>query len=328
MRQPTQGIHHITALASNPQRNINFYTQVLGQRLVKTTVNFDDPGTYHFYYGDQVGSPGTIMTFFPWPHARRGVTGNGEVAVTAYAIAPESVAYWQERLAEHSVSLSEPETRFGQTVIPLADPDGTRLELITYPEAKVPSHWEHGPVPAEHALRGFHGVTIWVGESEQTAELLTQTLGYQFVEQAGSRLRYRSAGQGAGQFVEDPRSGTDRVDLVVRPNQPRGRMGAGSVHHVAFRARDDVEQRGWQREVARLGYGVTEVRDRQYFHSIYFREPSGVLFEIATDPPGFTLDEPVAELGQGLKLPPWLEPQRAMIAQKLPSIQVTEQANA
>lgn len=321
MRQPTQGIHHITALASDPQRNVDFYTQVLGQRLVKTTVNFDDPGTYHLYYGDQVGSPGTIMTFFPWPHARRGVTGNGEVAVTAYAIAPESVAYWQERLAEHSVPLSEPETRFGQTVIPLADPDGTRLELITHPEASVPSQWEHGPVPAEHALRGFHGVTIWVSESEQTAKLLTETLGYQFVEQAGSRLskmpgrvRYRSAGQGAGQFV----------DLMVRPNQPRGRMGAGSVHHVAFRTRDDAEQREWQREVARLGYGVTEVRDRQYFHSIYFREPSGVLFEIATDPPGFTLDEPVAKLGQGLKLPPWLEPQRAMIKQKLPTIQIAD----
>ncbi len=326
MRQPTQGIHHITALASNPQWNVDFYTQVLGQRLVKTTVNFDDPGTYHLYYGDQVGSPGTIMTFFPWPHARRGVTGNGEVAVTAYAIAPESVAYWQERLAEHGVPLSEPETRFGQTVIPLADPDGTRLELIIQPDVEVPSHWEDGPVPAEHALRGFHGVTIWVSQSEQTAELLTQTLGYQFVGQEGLRQRYRSAGQGVGQFV----------DLLVRLNQPRGRMGAGSVHHVAFRTGDDDEQREWQHEVAKSGYGVTEVRDRQYFHSIYFREPSGVLFEIATDPPGFTLDEPVAELGQGLKLPPWLEPQRAMITQKLPSIQipplsgaqVTEQADA
>jgi glyoxalase family protein len=313
MTATIKGIHHITAMASDPQRNIDFYTRVLGQRLVKRTVNFDDPGTYHLYYGDKVGNPGTIMTFFPWPHAKRGTLGNGEVVAIAYAIRPESVEYWWERLAQFDVEVTQ-ETRFGQTVMVFKDPDGITLELITDEEAELPQHWDTGPIPAEHALRGFHGVTIWVEQSEYSALLLTEVFSYTLVAQEGERQRYGAVSDEVGLYV----------DLVARPGQPAGKMGAGSVHHIAFRTPDEAEQLEWQREISNVGFGVTPVRDRQYFQSIYFREPSGVLYEIATDTPGFPADEAVETLGQELKLPAWLEPRRPQIEQRLIPIKVPE----
>lgn len=313
--QPIQGIHHITALASNPQRNVNFYTQILGQRLVKRTVNFDDPGTYHLYYGDNVGSPGTIMTFFPWPHARRGTVGNGEVAATAYAIAPDALGYWQERLTAHGITVFAPQTRFGATVLPFLDPDGMVLELVTEEEGVGLPHWENSSVPRDHALRGFAGVTIYADSARQSGALLGKTFGYNEMGREGDRIRYRGA---------VPDGVAQVIDFLERPGQPVGRMGAGSVHHVAFRTKDDAEQLAWQQTIAHVGLGVTEVKDRQYFHSIYFREPSGVLYEIATDPPGFTTDETVTELGSALKLPPWLEVHRSVIEQRLPSLHVAE----
>lgn len=311
MTQSIPGIHHITAMASDPQQNIEFYVNVLGQRLVKTTVNFDDPGTYHFYYGDEVGTPGTILTFFPWPGARRGQRGVGEVAAAAYAVPAGSLPAWQQRLAAWGHTTSAPQLRFGEQVISFQDPDGMVVELIeTAVPARVQS-WADSPVPHAMASRGFHSATVWVGELEPSLELLTKVFGWQRIAQEGSRVRVQAAGGGLGSYL----------DLVVFPNQARGRLGAGSVHHIAFRAADDAAQLTWRRDLLATGYGVTPVQDRQYFHSIYFREPAGVLYEIATDAPGFTWDEPVGELGQSLKLPPWLEPSRDRIARALPVIQ-------
>ena len=302
-----QGIHHITAFAKNPQTNVNFYHTVLGQRLVKTTVNFDDPGTYHLYYGDEVGTPGTIMTFFPWPHIGRAVPGNGEVAATAYAIRPKALAYWQGRLADQAIDFSDVTTRFGEQVISFQDPEGTRLELITHTGPATSQFWAGGPIPAEQAILGFHSATLWVDQAEATAKLLTEQLGYDFVGQEGNRYRYQAAGQDIGL----------NVDLLEQPGLSRGRTGAGSVHHLAFRTVDDTEQVEYLDKLRQAGLNVTPVQDRQYFRSIYFREPNGVLFEIATDAPGFTTDEPVAELGRSLKLPDWYEARRATIEQSL-----------
>ncbi len=300
---PIQGIHHITAIASSPQANVDFYHSLLGQRLVKKTINFDDPHTYHLYYGDQVGSPGTIMTHFPWPHARRGVVGSGEIGASAYAIGAASLGYWRERLASHGVTMGEPRTRFGAEVLPLRDPDGMALELIVDEEARAPQPWLDGPIPAGHMLRGFHGVTLFETQAEPTARLLTEHMGYQFVGQEGNRWRLRGSSGVPGAYV----------DLLELPDLGPGRMGAGSVHHVAFRVQDDAEELAYQQAIRAAGFDVTPVRDRQYFHSIYWREPGGVLFEIATDPPGFTWDEPVEALGSGLRLPPWYESRRGEI---------------
>jgi glyoxalase family protein len=295
-------------MASDPQANVDFYHRVLGQRLVKTTVNFDDPGTYHLYFGDETGTPGTIMTFFPWPHAKPGRVGNGETAATAYAISPESVGFWQARLADLGLDFGDIEQRFGAEVIPFDDPDGLRLEFIVTNTPANVRFWEDGPIPEKHALRGFHGVTLWLSEVEATGQLLTDQLGYQFVGQEGDRYRYRGDSNDIGLHV----------DLLHRPDQPAGKFGAGSIHHIALRTVDDAEQLEYQRLLTSSGFRATEVRDRQYFRSIYFRSPGGVLFEIATDAPGFQIDEPVEKLGQSLKLPPWLEQRRTQIEQTLP----------
>jgi glyoxalase family protein len=315
---PLPGIHHITAIAGDPQANVDFYHNLLGQRLVKKTVNFDDPGTYHFYFGDEIGTPGTILTFFPWRGAARGRRGNGEVAATAYTIRPGSLDYWQKHLTNHGVTPGERQKRFGADVLPFQDPDGMIVEFIVDDRPDPVQIWEEGPVPAEHALRGFHSATLWVDQAAATADLLTNSLGYTFAGQEGSRHRFHAAGDDIG----DDTGRT--IDLLERPGELHGRLGAGSVHHIAFRTPDDDEQGGYLTALRGEGYNVTPVQDRQYFHSIYFRAPSGVLFEIATDAPGFLYDEPVAELGTHLKLPPWLEPSRARISQKLPAIQTSE----
>lgn len=311
MASPISGIHHITAISGDAQRNLDFYTGVLGQRLIKTTVNFDDTGAYHFYFGDEIGHPGTLLTFFPWPHARRGRRGAGEVGAVAYAVSPRSLDFWRQRLVQHGVAVAEPTTRFGETVLPFPDPDGMMVELVASEHLAEVSHWTAGPIPAEHAIHGFHSATLWVGNPARSVDLLTQTLGFTLVGAENGRTRLRSAAAGApGAFI----------DLLAQPGLAPGAMGAGTVHHIAFRAPDDAEQLEWQATLGTSGYRVTEVMDRQYFHSIYFREPGGVLYEIATDPPGFTWDEPVEMLGTGLKLPPWLEPQRQAIERALPPI--------
>lgn len=306
--QPIQGLHHITAVAKDPQANVDFYRLVLGQRLVKTTVNFDDPGTYHFYYGDEIGSPGTIMTFFPWRHMSRGRVGNGETAAVAYAIRPESLDFWRDHLVRQGIAITSEQARFGEQVLSFADPDGIRLELITSEGPATFRFWEAGPIPEPHALRGFHGVTLWQAEVEATADLLTDQLGYQFVGQEENRFRTKGAAEDIGLYI----------DIVHRPGQTYGQFGAGSIHHIAFRTVDDAEQQEYLASLRRAGQQVTPIQDRQYFHSIYFRSPGGVLFEIATDAPGFYYDEAIADLGSSLKLPPWLEQQRQQIERMLP----------
>jgi glyoxalase family protein len=319
---PVLGIHHITAVAGDPQANVDFYHNLLGQRLVKKTVNFDDPGTYHFYFGDEIGSPGTILTFFPWQQPRfsalrmaRGRRGNGEVAATAYAISSSSVNYWRERLADHGVTVGEVLTRFGAEVIPFQDPDGMVIELIVHDGRATYRHWEQGPIPAEHALRGFFGATLWVGEAQGTADLLTGSLGFTFVGQEGSLSRFQAA---ADVFGTSSDGIGLAIDLLERPRMPFSRLGVGSVHHIAFRTASDEEQGEYLQALRAGGYHVSPVMDRQYFNSIYFRAPGGVLFEIATDAPGFLYDEPVDELGTHLKLPPWLEARRADIERAVP----------
>lgn len=307
---PISGMHHITAMAGDPQRNLNFYTHLLGQRLVKTTVNFDDPGTYHFYYGDAVGSPGTILTFFPWPNARRGRLGSGEANAVAYAVPLSSLDAWEERLRSFGISPAARQTRFGEPVLPFQDPDGLTVELVGLEDLPGVTHWQEGPVPAEMAPAGFHSTTLVVAEAAPTVALLADYFGFEERGSEGKRTRLVAPGDGVGRIV----------DVVTVPNQGRGQLGAGSIHHIAFRVADDPAQRAWQERLANAGLNVTDVRDRQYFRSIYFREPGGVLYELATDAPGFLRDESYADLGTALRLPPWLEPQRADIEARLPAI--------
>ena len=307
--KPIQGLHHVTAVASDPQKNVDFYHHILGQRLVKKTVNFDDPGTYHLYYGDEVGTPGTIMTYFPWRHMRRGQRGNSETSAVAYGFRPEATGFWQSWLRQNGISVGNRQTRFGAEVLPFTDPDGLPLELIATTEPATLQHWADGPISEKEALTGFHSVTLWLNEVEAIGNLLTEQLGYQFVGEEGNRFRFKAAGNDIGLYL----------DILNRPGQPIGQFGAGSIHHIAFRTVDDAEQLEYLQKLRQAGFQVTSVQDRQYFHSIYFRSPGGVLFEVATDAPGFPYDEPIEELGIHLKLPSWLEPQRSVIEQRLPA---------
>ena len=304
------GIHHITAIATDPQRNVDFYAGVLGLRLVKRTVNFDDPGTYHFYYGDRLGRPGTILTFFPWPLARRGSRGSGQVTTTAFSVAESSIGYWQARLREHGVVAEEPGERFDELVLAFYDPDGLKLELVADGGQRGIEPWDGGSVPTEHAIHGFHGATLAVREIEASASLLTDTMGLGGAGESGRRHRFEAAGDGAGL----------RVDLLHTPDESYGRIAAGSVHHIAWRVDDEEAQAVWRERIVDSGLQPTPILDRQYYKSIYFREPGGALFEFATDPPGFTLDEEPDELGTHLKLPPWLEGGRERIESSLPPI--------
>jgi len=313
------GIHHITAIAGDPQRNVDFYVGALGLRMVKRTVNFDDPGTYHLYYGDESGRPGSLLTFFPWPGAPRGRVGSGQAAATSYSIPPESIGYWLDRLKRHQIATRGPEGRFGDQVISFSDPDGLPLELAASAESDLREPWREGPVPAEHAIRGFHGVTLLEERPEGTAGFLTETLGFRAAKEAGAaagatgeRRRF-SAGRGGPGAI---------VDVVAGPGSPRGIVAVGTVHHVAWRAPSDADQEEWRKKIAALGTNVTPIIDRKYFRSIYFREPGGVLFEIATDAPGFAIDESKDRLGLSLVLPPWLEPRRAELEAALPPIRL------
>jgi glyoxalase family protein len=313
MRPEILGIHHVTAIAGDPQRNVEFYTKILGLRLVKKTVNYDDPGTYHLYYGDETGSPGTLLTFFPWPGARRGRSGTGQAIATSFLIPERALGFWRERLKNSGVIPSEPSQRFDETFISFSDPDGLQLELVasTLAENRQPSDW--GPVSAELAIRGFFGVTLAEETHEPTEQLLTQTLGFTRVGESGQRVRYRSAAAAGAGFL----------DIWASSSIPRGQISVGSVHHVAWRTADDTPQERWRQTISGLGVGVSPVMDRQYFHSIYFREPGGVLFEIATDTPGFTVDESVKALGSRLSLPAWLEPMREHLQRTLPPLQMS-----
>jgi glyoxalase family protein len=306
MKAPIVGLHHVTAIASEPQQNLDFYTEVLGLRFVKRTVNFDDPGAYHFYFGDDAGSPGTIITFFPWPHAQRGVTGVGETTHTAYSVPAGSLDYWEERLRKAGVPVERTGKRFSEDVLTLADPDGMKLELVAHADAPEVTPARYADVPHEYALRGFFGVTL-LERSLEATEATLKMLGFAKVAEEGNRVRFASpAGASLG----------NHIDVVVDPQAGYGRPGAGSVHHIAFRAKDDAAQQEWLAEIGKH-LSVTPVQDRQYFHSIYFREPGGVLFELATDNPGFGIDETPEALGEALRIPARLEGRRALIEARL-----------
>ncbi|MDF9745182.1 ring-cleaving dioxygenase [Natrinema salsiterrestre] len=305
----TPGLHHVTAIAGDPQANADFYVGTLGLRFVKKTVNHDDTGTYHFYFGDGEGAPGTNITFFPWTdQGREGRFGAGQTQTTAYAIPPESVEYWCDRLESEGVDV-ESETRFDETVLRFADPDGIELELVAADDAELDATpWEDGPVPTDHQLRGFYNVTLAVDEVGPTETILTDVLGYDLEGETDGRRRYRSATGGPGSIVD-----------LVETDAGRGRMGVGTVHHVAFVAESVEEQEQWREAYADAGLSPSEVIDRTYFQSIYTREPGGILFEMATTGPGFTEDEALDELGERLALPEWLEDEREQIEAKLPA---------
>lgn len=306
------GLHHVTAIAGDPQQNIDFYAGVLGLRLVKLTVNYDDPTTYHLYYGDGHGHPGTIMTFFPWPGANVGRIGTGQLTVTSFAVPEKSLAYWKERLEEHQVVVQEARSDFEEELLFLTDPDGLQLELVSTANANPDHVWNQGPVPSDRAIRGFHHVTLSENGYEMTASLLSETLGFRRIQDHGSRFRYAATDDGPGAIV----------DVVCAPEGRPGRVAVGTVHHVAWRTATDQQQAEWRETIRERGYDVTPVIDRTYFHSIYFREPGGVLFEIATDPPGFAVDEPEDRIGSSLVLPGWLEGERPQLERLLPRIRL------
>jgi len=301
----------MTAICGDAQANVDFYVGVLGLRLVKKTVNFDDPGTYHLYYGDGLGNPGSILTFFAWPGAYAGRHGLGQVTTTALAVPEGSLDWWAERLAQHGIAAGERQTRFGHEVLPFLDPEGIGLELVARADVPEGAAWPESPVPAKYAIRRMDGVTLTVARREATETMLTGVLGFTLVGEEGDRVRFTAAGQGESGSI---------ADIVVAPGAPRGSLGVGVVHHIAWRTPDDATQLLWQQRVHDVGRSVSPVMDRDYFHSIYFHEPGGVLFEIATVPPGFTVDEPAESLGTNLCLPQWLEKDRPAIAAKLPAL--------
>jgi catechol 2,3-dioxygenase-like lactoylglutathione lyase family enzyme len=282
------GLHHVTAISSDPQKTLDFYTKILGLRLIKLTVNYDDPSIYHIYFGDDIGHPGTVLTFFPWPGQPRGRKGAGQATNTSFSIPRESILYWQDRLKSQGVSVEDPRKSLGDTVLSFEDQDGQGLELVGSTEVEGRTGWTQGPVPREHAIKGFRSVTL----SEE------------------NRFRY-GAGKGAAGTI---------VDVVSRPKAQRGFVSVGTVHHVAFRASDDEHQKDLRQEILKAGLNVTPVINRNYFHSIYFREHGGVLFEVATDQPGFAIDESPEQLGTRLALPPWLENSRTKIEKNLPPV--------
>jgi len=306
------GVHHVTAICGRAERNLAFYTRVLGLRLVKQTVNFDDPGTYHLYYGDEVGHPGTILTFFPWEYAPPGRAGIGQAEQIMFRVPASGLGYWMHRFVERGVAHEQPIKRFGETTLPFVDLDGLRLALVAVADAEAEPAWSAGDIPREHAIRGFHSVVLMLEDAARTAAILTDVFGFAEIGREGSMQRLR-ANDGTGGIVDVHNAGG------FLP----GTMGRGAVHHIAFRAADDDSQAELARKVRdnhRLQ--TTERKDRNYFRSVYFREPGGILFEIATDQPGFTVDEPTALLGQALKLPPFLEAQRKEIEAVLPSLEV------
>jgi glyoxalase family protein len=298
------GIHHVTAIAGDPLRNLSFYTRDLGLRFVKKTVNFDNPSTYHFYFGDETGSPGTILTFFPWISASPGLRGVGETRQTAFRVPLRSIDYWTGRFSENEISYQPPEKRFAELVLPFTDPDGMTLALVGVADAENESGWSNKEIPSKHAIRGLQGVTLLLDSAQKTAAILTDVFGFREVAREGSVIRFAAAGDVKGSVV----------DIYEAPGVLRGHQGRGSVHHIAFRAADDVQQAQMAEKLIRThGRHPTEQKDRKYFRSIYFREPGGVLFEIATDIPGFAVDEPVETLGRDLELPNFLEPRRKEI---------------
>lgn len=310
MEQQILGLHHITAIAGNAKRNLDFYTKVLGLRLVKKTVNFDDPNTYHFYYGNKEGTPGTILTFFPWEGIVTGRRGPRQATEIGYSVPAGSLEFWLERFKKYNVIYNKPSEKFGEQYLTFLDPDGLKLELIIPKNGDNREGWTTGEIGAENALKGFHNVTITTTDIQPTAAILTDVFGYKLEQENVNRYR----------FTTDTIDTANVVDLVEAAGEKAGHVAGGSVHHVAFRVKNDEILMQYRDKIAALGLHITEKIDRNYFYSLYFREPGGVLFEIATDNPGFAVDEPVDELGTHLKLPAQYEAHRSEIENNLPQL--------
>lgn len=306
---PINGIHHITAITADAQANLDFYCGTLGLRLVKRTVNFDDPSSYHLYYGNQNGASGTILTFFAWPNAARGRVGSGETDAIALSIPRTASGFWHERLAQRNIE-TKSFTRFGDDVLAFRDTDNIELELVACDDERP--GWHNRAIPIEYSIRGIHSATLNQTNVSRATEMLQEIMEFQFVGEEAGRLRF-SMGNGRASALID----------VAASDSRRGTMGAGTIHHIAFRVPDDAAQDEWRNELTRLRFGVSPVMDRTYFHSIYFREPGGVLFEIATDNPGFATDETIEALGEKLMLPPQYESSRAQIEAVLPPLHLT-----
>jgi glyoxalase family protein len=316
------GIHHVTAIASNAQRTVDLYTSVLGLRLVKLTVNFDDPGTYHLYFGDELGHPGTILTFFPWSSAPKGYRGTGQVVTTSFLIPEDSVTFWTSKLKHNKIPFKGPAVRFNdESVLTVYDPDGLELELVAHKSAALRTQnvWTEGPIPEEHSIRGFYSSTLSVDGYEYTASVLTNILGFNLIREEGSRCRFQISQK---QSSDKENDGANIVDVLCLPYTSRGYVGLGTVHHIAWRTPTDEQQLHLRSKIIQAGLNATPVIDRVYFHSVYFREPGGVLFEIATNPPGFAIDERQQELGTRLMLPKWLEPARKELERTLPPLRL------
>ena len=302
------GLHHITAIAGNAQRNFDFYTRVLGLRLVKKTVNFDDPGTYHFYYGNEVGTPGTILTFFPWDGVTTGYAGTGMATEIGYSVPADSLDFWKERFDQYKVKQGNTSERFGELYLPFQDPDGLKLALTVPKATDNRKAWVTTDVTERAATKGFHSITLTLKSIKGTVAVLTDIFGYKLLEQEGNRYR----------FITDAVDNAAIVDIIEDPEERIGQVAGGTNHHVAFRVADDNILMEFREKIEKRGFNITPKIDRNYFFSLYFREPGGVLFEIASDNPGFATDEAVAELGTSLRLPPQYEPIRKDIEKQLP----------
>jgi glyoxalase family protein len=316
MNSRISGIHHVTAIASDPQANVDFYAGLLGLRLVKKTVNFDDPSAYHLYYGDETGAPGTIVTFFYWPGgASGGRVGSGQMTRLSFSAPPASLDFWQERLQRHGIPV-ERHIRFEEDVITFVDPDAIPVEIVAV-SSDPRQGWTGSEIPAEHALRGLLTAELTVRSAEPTEQLLTREMGFSLVRRERNRARFEAGDGGPGAFV----------DVITHPS-PSGLGGVGTIHHIAWRVADDSAELAMQEHLSRVGYGVSPVRDRTYFRSIYYRENGGILFEIATDVPGFASDESMSSLGTELKLPSQFEHARKQIEALLPPLQSARTSSA
>ncbi|MFT2007989.1 ring-cleaving dioxygenase [Pontibacter sp. 13R65] len=310
MENKILGLHHITAIAGKAKQNLDFYTKVMGLRLLKKTVNFDDPGTYHLYYGDEVGSAGTILTFFPYEGAQLGTAGPGMATHISYAVPEGSLEFWKQRFEDFRINHGEVSEKFGEQYLPFTDPDGLQLELVVPKNGDSRKPWVTEEISETVATRGFHAVTLTLRNIKATATILTDIFGYKLVEQNGNHYRY----------ITDAVENAAIIDLIEAPGATRGEGGAGTNHHIAFRVKNEEVLMEFRKKVAASGFNITEKIDRNYFYSLYFREPGGVLFEIATDNPGFGIDEPFDQLGSSLLLPPQYEASRSRIEAVLPKL--------
>jgi glyoxalase family protein len=312
MTTSVHGIHHVTCIAGDAQENLDFYVALLGMRLVKRSVNQDDPGTYHLFYADRVGTPGTDFTFFPWPQMEPGRLGVGLTVEVSFAVQPESLEYWQNRLKEFGLNYGAVESRFGEMTLPFQDPHGLRLGFVETSDDRQFVPWDNSPVPSEHQLRGMHAVRLWERQLAPTDTVLTELMGFTPLGTEDGWQRYGVEGGSSGKLIE----------IKELPSERRGQWGTGSVHHVAWRVKDSEEQMTLREMISSAGLRPTPQIDRFWFKSVYYKEPGGVLFELATDGPGFDRDEDMEHLGEQLILPPWLETQRQEIEAALPPLEM------